>query len=348
MRNEFLMEFHTKYDKRRGSKLFLLIWLVFGCVCLTVTKGWYVYTDPVKSGGAWLLAKAGISAEMSGDASLQAGNTHDKSGDPDDHLTPADGVGGTDEAENGQDNAHAGENTQVGGNAPADSADPDAQGNDRTDPEPEEPPELTYETVGDDYFADAVFIGDSRTVGMYEYGGLKDTSTFYAATGLSVHKLFTAKIVQDPDSGQKITVEEALSKRQFSKIYLMIGINEMGTGTAESFLEKYAESVQHIRELQPDAVIYLQSIMQVTQKRSDKGDAITKEGIDLRNEGIAALADNVHIFYLNVNESVCDETGALCADYTHDGVHLKAQYITLWKEYLKSHAVSEEYLQFYE
>lgn len=27
-----------------------------------------------------------------------------------------------------------------------------------------------YRTVDDDYFADAVFIGDSRTVGMFEYG----------------------------------------------------------------------------------------------------------------------------------------------------------------------------------
>ena len=34
---------------------------------------------------------------------------------------------------------------------------------------------------------------------------------------------------------QKITIEEALQERQFAKIYLMIGINEMGTGTVETF-----------------------------------------------------------------------------------------------------------------
>lgn len=197
-----------------------------------------------------------------------------------------------------------------------------------------------YWTVEDDYFEDAVFIGDSRTVGLYEYGGLQEISTFYASTGLSVHKLFSAKIVEVPGEKQKQTVEEALSQHQFSKIYLMIGINDMGTGTAESFLRKYAECVAHLRELQPDAIIYLQSIMQVTAERSEQGDYVTGEGIDERNEGIAAMADNETVFYLDVNQAVCDETGYMIADYTHDGVHLKAQYVSLWKDFLKCHAIA--------
>lgn len=201
------------------------------------------------------------------------------------------------------------------------------------------PDRVEYETVEDSYFSDALFLGDSRTVGMYEYGGLEDISTFYASTGLSVYKLFTAKIVEVPGQKKKITVEEALSEHQFAKIYLMLGINEMGTGTADTFLEKYGECLDHIRELQPDAIIYLQSIMQVTKSRSEQGDYVTSEGIDLRNQGIAAMADNSTVFFLNVNEAVCGEDGTLIAEYTHDGVHLKAQYISLWKDYLKTHAV---------
>lgn len=209
-----------------------------------------------------------------------------------------------------------------------------------TEAEPDiEIPYYGYEWMDESYFADAVFIGDSRTVGMYEYGGLQEISHFYCATGLSVHKLFTAKIVPIPGQKKKITLDEALPEQSFGKIYLMIGINEMGTGTAESFLKKYEECVAHLRELQPDATIYLQSIMQVTKERSEKGDVITKEGIDIRNEGIRQLADEQHIFYLDVNEAVCDGDGYLIADYTSDGVHLKAQYIELWKQYLQEHGV---------
>nr|WP_300837062.1 GDSL-type esterase/lipase family protein [uncultured Acetatifactor sp.] len=201
-----------------------------------------------------------------------------------------------------------------------------------------EPKEVTYMTVEDDYFADAVFIGDSRTMGMFEYGGLEETAAFYCSTGLTVYKMFEAQIV--PAEQGKISVEEALQQNVFSKIYFMIGINEMGTGTVESFLEAYQGAVDHLRELQPDAIIYLQAIIKVTAERSAQGDYINNEGIIARNEGIARMADNEHVFYLDVNPLICDESGGMIPEYTFDGVHLKAKYIDIWKDFLKSHAIA--------
>ena len=119
----------------------------------------------------------------------------------------------------------------------------------------------------------------------------------------------------------------------------MIGINEMGTGNVDTFMEKYEEVVKHLQELQPDAVIYLQGIMKVTTKRSEQGDYITNEGIEARNERIAELADNRTMFYLDVNPLICDESGGMEESYTFDGVHLKARYIEIWKQYLKEHAI---------
>lgn len=201
------------------------------------------------------------------------------------------------------------------------------------------PAEPVYVTVEDEYFSDAVFIGDSRTVGMYEYGGLEDISTFYASTGLTVYKIFDATIVSVPGQKRKITVEEALQDNSFAKIYLMIGINEMGTGTVETFTEKYREVVEHLQELQPEAIIYIQGIIKVTTERSDQGDYINNEGIEARNRELEKLADNRRIFYLDVNPLICDETGGLVDSYTFDGVHLKAKYIQIWKDYLKENAV---------
>ena len=198
--------------------------------------------------------------------------------------------------------------------------------------------EPAYTQVDDSYFADAVFIGDSRTVGLGEYSGM-DQATFYASTGLTVYRLFDEKIVNFPGIKGKITVEEALKRKPFGKIYFMIGINEMGTGTVDTFMEKYEETVNRMRELQPDAIIYVQAIMRVTTERSDKGDYINNEGIDARNERIAQLADNEHIFYLDVNPQISDDTGGMNKDYTFDGVHLKAEYIPIWMDYLYSHGI---------
>ena len=120
----------------------------------------------------------------------------------------------------------------------------------------------------------------------------------------------------------------------------MIGINEMGTGDVDYFMKHYEAAVARIRELQPDAIIYLEGILRVTTERSEQGDYINNQGIDERNRRIAGLADDQTIFYLDVNSVVCDETGGLNPEYTFDGVHLYAQYIHIWKEYLMEHAVS--------
>ena len=113
----------------------------------------------------------------------------------------------------------------------------------------------------------------------------------------------------------------------------------------ETFIEKYKEVVGHLQELQPDAIIYVQGIIKVTTARSEQGDYINNEGIGARKEELAKLADNEKIFYLDVNPLICDETGGMEPEYTGDGVHLKAKYIDIWKNFLKSHAVSEEYLE---
>lgn len=211
---------------------------------------------------------------------------------------------------------------------------------------PEEPeptatpePQIRIGRVEDDYFGDALFLGDSRTVGLHKYGAWGETATFYASTGMTIYKLFNAEIVEMPDQPEPISVEEALQHQSFRKIYIMMGINEVGQGTAESFAQTYGEAIAHIQELQPDAIIYIQSILKVTTTRSNKGDYINNEAIQGRNDALSQLADGEKVFYLDINEALCDEDGALAGDYTFDGVHLKAKYISLWEEYLRNNAV---------
>lgn len=208
-----------------------------------------------------------------------------------------------------------------------------------TEPEPEPEPEIVIGRVEEDYFTDALFLGDSRTVGLSQYGSLGQIATFYASTGMTIYKLMGADIVELPENQGKITVEEALQHQSFNKIYIMMGINEVGSGTAESFAKAYGEVIMRLQELQPEAIIYIEGIINVTTERSAKGDYINNEAIGARNEALSQLADGEKVFYLDVNQAICDEDGGLMKEYTSDGVHLKAKYITLWEEYLKDNAV---------
>ena len=119
----------------------------------------------------------------------------------------------------------------------------------------------------------------------------------------------------------------------------MVGINECGTGTPESFFELYQEVVNDIRKLQPEALIFIQGNLLVTQEKSDESDTITNENIAARNKLIATLANQKDIFYIDINESSLCKEGALVSDYTWDQVHIKAQYYPIWKEFLLRHAI---------
>ena len=69
--------------------------------------------------------------------------------------------------------------------------------------------------------------------------------------------------------GKKVTLAEALGTRQFSKVYILLGINEIGAYTAADWAAQYKSLLDLVREKQPDAVIFIQSIFHTTQKKSD-------------------------------------------------------------------------------
>jgi len=200
--------------------------------------------------------------------------------------------------------------------------------------------DITYEftEVDDDYFTDALFIGDSRTVGLSEYCEPLDTrATFYAKISLTIFDVFKKEFIKT-DEG-KIGLEEALTQNQYGKIYIMLGLNEIGTGDSEYFKNAYAEVIDKIRELQPDAIIYIQGIMHVTAHKSDVDKNFNNEKINVRNAAISELADNKTVFYIDMNEAVDDEDGNLEAGLSFDDIHLKASSYERWYEFLLHNAI---------
>lgn len=200
---------------------------------------------------------------------------------------------------------------------------------------PEEPQTYAFTTAGDDYFYDACFIGDSRTVGIRDYCNM-DQTTFLCKTSLTIFDYDKPKVTFN---GKKTSVKEVLSQNQFAKIYLMVGINECGTGTPETFYENYRAVVESIRELQPQALIFIQGNLLITKSRSGESPYINNENISARNQLISTLANQRDIFYIDINESEFCSDGALIDSYTWDQVHVKAQYYPIWKDFLLQHAI---------
>lgn len=188
------------------------------------------------------------------------------------------------------------------------------------------------------WFDDALFIGDSRTVGLHEYGGLGNAEVL-ADSGMSVYKLFKKEFTWS--SGEKGTLEELLTQRRFGKIYLMLGVNELGY-SFNTTVTRYTEMVERIQEAQPDAFIFLQANLHIAQEKSETSPVYNNENIDRFNEEIEKLADGERRFYLDVNEMFDDEEGNLAAEYTADDIHVLAKYYSGWVKWILKHAVKLE------
>ena len=197
---------------------------------------------------------------------------------------------------------------------------------------------VQFQRVEESYLDDALFIGDSRTVGLSEYSGLKNP-TFYAKTSLTIYDFFDNKFISIDGEKDKITLEEALMLKSYGKIYVMLGINEMGRGTQQSFGAEYLKVLTRIRELQPKAILFVEGIMRVTASKSESDPIYNNNNINIRNALLQTVDNHKDVFYIDMNEAVCDENGNLNAEYTNDDIHLKASYYSLWKEFLLQHGI---------
>lgn len=198
--------------------------------------------------------------------------------------------------------------------------------------QPEEPEEPSAPVKPEDPFTNALFIGDSRTVGIAEYSGITEAD-FFAFTGMSVYSAL--KKESSVGSWKKGTLlADALQSQQYDRVYLMLGVNELGYNFQKT-VERYGELVQQIRELQPDAYLILEASLHVTKKRSDTDATFNNSNIDRMNQAQAAYADGEHIFFIDVNPAFDDETGALNQDYTFDNTHPYGKYYSKWADWLR-------------
>lgn len=176
----------------------------------------------------------------------------------------------------------------------------------------------------------SLFIGDSRTVGLWEYGCIEGAD-FFASEGMSVYNIHK-KIVSVPGAG-KVTLTELLENKQYAKIYIMLGINELGYNLDNTAV-KYEELAAFIREKQPEALLFLQANLHVSKKRSDQDRVINNGMINKINTKIAELADNKEIFYLDANVLFDDGDGNLAADKTEDEAHPYGKYYAGWSDWI--------------
>lgn len=184
-------------------------------------------------------------------------------------------------------------------------------------------------------YKDSVFIGDSRTEGLQLKTGLS-SAKFITHRGLTVSTAMKEKVIR-LKNGSKGTVVDALKEGTYKKVFVMFGINELGWPYTSTFQEQYEKLIREIQKVQPDAQIYVQSIIPVTKTKSDSSTIYTLKQVKKFNQAITDMTKKLKLNYLDVQESITKPGTYLPEDAAVDGVHLTKAACFKWLNYITNH-----------
>lgn len=196
-----------------------------------------------------------------------------------------------------------------------------------------------FTTVDTDYFNDAVFIGNSRMQGFILYCGIPEL-TSYTSVGMTVKSYFTKE--DFTVNGVSMTAASALENTPgFEKVYIKLGINELGWVSTDQFITAYNEIIEHIYSCNPNAVIYVISVLPFAQAAIEKDPVLNMDRVREYNNAIQEMCASYGVCYLDVASIFTGDDGYMPYDYSFDGVHINVASIKLWLNYLLEHGIEK-------
>ncbi len=170
---------------------------------------------------------------------------------------------------------------------------------------------------------DLVFIGDSITQG-WEGNGKAVWKKFYGernAVNLGIGGDRTQHVMWRLDNGNLEGISPKVA-------VIMIGTNNSGTNSPEEIAEGVTEIVKQIREKTPQTKIL---VLATFPRGADPSDA--KRQVNQKsNDIVAKLADDEHVFYLDISDKFLGDDGSLSKEIMPDLLHLSEQGYTIWAE----------------
>lgn len=214
-------------------------------------------------------------------------------------------------------------------------------------PPPEAKPEYDYsqsvpegDLMGEEWFDDSAIIGHSLMEGFEAFGKVYSNVHYFTGTGISAAGATSYKKFDLPDGGTG-NLKDGLSQREFSKIFIMLGTNEI-TSSSDGFKKNMKKVIDLVRETQgEDIPIYILNLTPTTKKKSDST-PFNKKNILRLNQALQELCETEKCYYLDVYSCFADEDGYLPSEKSTDGVHFTASQYPVLADYIKSHTVQED------
>ncbi len=204
------------------------------------------------------------------------------------------------------------------------------------------------------FFDDAVFVGDSISLGWRNYvskvrksdslffggsegaqflvsGSLGAGNSLWAVSGESVHPAY---------QGEQMQLWQSIPLTGAKKVFVMFGLNDVGLYGVEKTIENFGTLFGKIKAAVPDVQFYVLSATYV--KAGGERGKLTSANLRALN---LALIDFCHANgyeFINIADPLADTDGNLKASYCSDGyVHQTTAAYDVWTALLKGYAASK-------
>ncbi len=227
----------------------------------------------------------------------------------------------------------------------------------RTAPSPSHSILHVTEDMGENYIKDIIFLGESTTYGLWHYGvlpgGKGATNVWTGATvqnaeiccagTLSLSPTISHAKLFYPDTGEALTVSEALMRKQPKYLVITLGLNNGASYyTEDEFKQCYRTLLNTAISASGETVILLQSIFPVAKSCQIR--AYTPERIRLCNSWLLDIAEEYGLGFLDTFSALSDAEGYLKEEYDNggDGIHLNREGLLAVLHYIRTHGYTEE------
>ncbi|WP_026516880.1 GDSL-type esterase/lipase family protein [Butyrivibrio sp. MC2021] len=192
------------------------------------------------------------------------------------------------------------------------------------------------EGAKDGYLNRCVFLGDSRTVSMVNYGFFNDDAAL-AQIGIS-HPSFASNTFIN-NAGKEYTLKSYLGSHQAPVIYMLLGVNGINDPSESHYQNTFISLIDSVIEMAPNSNIVLVAIGPVDDNGIYKN-TVQNALIDKYNDFLLKTAKEKHIFYLNIAEILKGSDGQVKYEYNGgDGLHYSGKGCEAIFRYIVEHPV---------
>ena len=197
-----------------------------------------------------------------------------------------------------------------------------------------EPTEANYNEITEQWFDDALFIGDSRTVGLRDYARL-GKADYFCNVGMSVFGVLEAR--ERDQYFEETDLVGLLRQKKYNKIYISLGLND-SEAPFNLLMDAYHTLLRTVREEQPQAVVILQAMITVDRKKASSAWYFAIDNLKMIDGAIRDFADGKQVLYIDANTHFADEEGYLPDGKAWDGCHFDIAGYQEWAQWILDNA----------